>query len=189
MYRAATTLANGVEYVAERLVMLVFGVMVTAICISVVTRNTGISIPWLEELARFMQIWTIGLGFALALRKGLLSGTEIILFLLPTRVARAAVIAVKIAMLIMSGLMLKVSLPLIEQLFKTNQLSSSLQFPVVYIYLGLYTGFAMSALFILTSLVSNVYGQDDSLDRTFAQIEDVSKLGNAEAHNKKKTHQ
>ncbi|MCR4265201.1 TRAP transporter small permease [Nitratireductor sp. ZSWI3] len=171
MLRLSATVAGIAEYIAVKVMILAFAIMVISIVGAVVSRNTGISVPWFEELARYMQIWTIGVGFALALRKGLLSGSEILLFLLPRSVAKAAVFVTKVSMLFVSGFLLKVSLPLIGHLYSTYQLSPILGLPIIFVYLGLYTGFALSVLFLVTSLIANLHGRSDQLDLTFAQFD------------------
>nr|CAD6438732.1 TRAP transporter small permease [Rhizobium sp. Q54] len=171
MLRLSATVSATAEYIATRIMIVAFAVMVIAIVGAVVSRNTGISVPWFEELARYMQIWTIGVGFAVALRRGLLSGSEILLFLLPRSVAKAAVLVTKLSILLVSAILLTVSLPLLGHLYGTYQLSPILGLPIFYVYLGLYTGFGLSVLFLVTSLVANIYGRNDSLDLTFAQFD------------------
>lgn len=171
MLKVAETVAAVADYIAERIIIIAFAVMVVAIVGAVISRNTGISVPWFEELARYMQIWTIGVGFALALRRGLLSGSEILLFLLPRPLAKVGVLVTKVSMLFVSVFLLKVSFPLIDHLLGTSQLSPILGLPIIFVYLGLYLGFALSVLYLVTSLVSNLYGRKDQLDLTFAQFD------------------
>ena len=168
-----------IAWVAERVVIVTFGVMVIAVLASVFTRNISVPVTWLEEMSRYMQIWFVSVGFALALRKGMLAGTEVLLKLLPDRMTKAVVILVKLGMLAISVLMLVAATPLIEHLIRTGQESPNLRIPIVLVYLGIYSGFALAVVFILSSLLTNLRGRRDDLDKTFLAVADEDELAAA----------
>ncbi len=159
-----------IVWVAEKIVIVTFGVMVIAVLISVFTRNISITVTWLEELSRYMQIWFVSIGFALALRKGMLAGTEVVLKFLPEKITKWIIIACKILMLIICILLLNSGTPLIKHLVMTGQESPNMRIPIIYIYLGIYSGFILSAIFLAASLISNCFGQKDELDKTFSVV-------------------
>ena len=177
-----------IAWVAERIVITTFGIMVIAVLMSVFTRNISVPVTWLEELSRYMQIWFVSVGFALALRKGMLAGTEVILKLLPAPFTKLIIIAVKLGMFAISVLMLHASTPLIEHLIKTGQESPNLRIPIVLIYLGIYTGFVLAALFILSSLMANLRGRQDELDKTFLAVTEADEIAAAVEKSKGETH-
>ncbi len=162
---------GGIEWLAERIVIISFAVMVIADLTSVFTRNINFPVTWLEELARYMQIWFVGLGFALALRKGLLAGSEMLLKILPDTISYWLIILCKIGMLVISVLFLVSGSHLIEHLISTGQESPNMRFPIVYVYMGIYSGFILSIIFLLSSLLSNFFGKADNLDRTFKAVD------------------
>jgi len=162
---------NRIEWLAERVVIITFGVMVIAVLVSVFTRNINFPVTWLEELSRYMQIWFVGIGFALGLRKGLLAGSEVVLKMLPHAVSKWIILLCKISMLLIAIMFLNSSAPLIEHLINTGQESPNMRISIVYVYMGIYIGFVLSAIFLFSSLLSNLYGKKDQLDKTFMAVE------------------
>lgn len=168
-------LTNLLEKIAEILIIVMFAIMVISILITVLTRNITISIVWLEELARYMQIWFISLGFAVALRKGLLTSTDIFLKFLPKTMKKAMVYLNKIFIIIISLLLCGSGIPFIKHLAQRGQLSAMLRIPMAWIYSALIVGFSLSALFALSSVITSLYGERDGLDDTFDSIEAMEK--------------
>jgi len=156
------------QWIAERLIILAFAIMVLSILATVFTRNISISITWFEELSRFMMIWLVGLGFAVALRAGMLSGAEIALIYLPTKAARAAVFAAKLIVLIISVLVLKSGWALLSHLHTSGQMASNLQVPMTWVYFGLWLGFFLTIVFTAGSLLLETLGHRDLMARSFA---------------------
>lgn len=177
-----------IAWVAEWIVIITFGIMVIAVLLSVFTRNISVPVTWLEELSRYMQIWFVSVGFALALRRGMLAGTEVILKLLPPSFAKGIILIVKIGMFAVSLLVLYAATPLIEHLIRTGQESPNLRIPIVLIYLGIYSGFALAALFTLSSLLTNLRGHKDDLDKTFLTVVDADEIAVAVEKSKGETH-
>ena len=181
MIRTIESAVERIEKVAEQVVIWTFGVMVIAVLITVLTRNISIPVTWLEELSRYMQIWFVSVGFALALRKGMLAGTEVVLKSLPEKTATVVIYVSKCIMLVISILMVLGGTRLIKHLFASMQLSPNMRIPIVWIYLGIYTGFVLTIVFLATSLLINIAGRKDEMDKTFEPAPDVDELNEAVA--------
>ena len=167
MLHRVNSIVDRIAWFAEKIVIITFGIMVLAVLASVFTRNISIPVTWLEELSRYMQIWFVSIGFALALRKGMLAGTEVIIKLLPQSLSNKLIFICKLLMLIICILLLNSSTPLINHLINTGQKSANMLIPIVWVYLGIYFSFILAAIFLITSILSNLYGQKDALDKTF----------------------
>ncbi len=167
MFHLVNTIVDRIAWFAEKIVIITFGIMVLAVLASVFTRNISIPVTWLEELARYMQIWFVAIGFALALRKGMLAGTEVIIKLLPESISNRLIIVCKLLMLVICLLLLNSSTPLINHLINTGQKSPNMLIPIVWVYGGIYFSFILAAVFLVASLYSNFHGQRDELDKTF----------------------
>lgn len=162
------TALNRLQWIAERLIILAFAIMVLSILATVFTRNVSISITWFEELSRFMMIWLVGLGFAVALRAGMLSGAEIALIYLPRKLTRIAITGAKLVVLGVSALVLKSGWDLLVHLDRSGQMASNLQIPMTWVYFGLWLGFLLAVVFTTGSLVLEVFGRKDLMARSFA---------------------
>jgi len=167
MLHRVNSLVDRIAWFAEKIVIITFGIMVLAVLASVFTRNISIPVTWLEELSRYMQIWFVAIGFALALRKGMLAGTEVIIKLLPESISNRLIIVCKLLMLVICLLLLNSSTPLINHLINTGQKSPNMLIPIVWVYGGIYFSFILAAVFLVASLYSNFHGQRDELDKTF----------------------
>lgn len=176
MIRTIERIVEKIEKVAEQLVIWTFGVMIIAVLFTVLTRNISIPVTWLEELSRYMQIWFVSVGFALALRKGMLAGTEVVLKSLPEKAAGVVIYVSKVIMLTISILMVLGGNRLIQHLFVSMQRSPNMRIPIVWIYLGIYTGFILAIIFLATSLLVNLTGRKDELDKTFEPAPDIDEL-------------
>lgn len=179
MYASIETLSRHLERIAKAIIGIAFFLMVIAILVSVFTRNFNISVTWLEELARYLQVWFVGIGFAVALRKGQLAGTEVVLKKLQPRVAKIVVLINKVVMLGVSVLMLVTGRHLIGHTLTTRQLSANLQIPIVFAYLGLYLAFVFAVFFIVSSIITGLRGEKDELDLTFepaSELDDATPL-------------
>ncbi|HLS60127.1 MAG TPA: TRAP transporter small permease [Virgibacillus sp.] len=79
-----------VNRIVSMLLSLIFGVMVLVIFFQVLIRfvfpylGIQLNFPWTEELARYLMIWSVFLGGALATRRGQLLAVDAIVFALPS---------------------------------------------------------------------------------------------------------
>jgi len=166
----AEIFADRLEKITKIIITMCFSIMVLAILVGVFTRNINFPITWLEELSRYLQIWFVSLGFAVALRKGMLFGTEIILKNLTPKIAAVVVFLNKILMMLTCIFFLYFSNQLIHHLISTGQRSANLRIPIVWIYIGIYLGFVLAFIFLLVSLLLNLVGEKDGIDRTFETL-------------------
>lgn len=164
-------ISDAMEKSSEMLVAAAFGTMVISVLLSVFTRNVTIPITWLEELARYLQVWFIGVGISLALKKGQLAGTELVLKKLEGKGKKTLIYIDKIIMLVIDLTVLIGAFPVLRLLATTGQKSPTLRIPVLYIYLGIYLGFILSAIYLVFSIIKNIYDDPDTLDITFETTE------------------
>ena len=165
--RIANKISDYLERAAEIVVTWTFGIMVFSVLGAVFTRNARISITWMEELARYMHIWFISIGFALALKKGQLAGTEILLKILSRKTAKRIIYLCKSIMLFLCIIVVVGGNEIMFHLIQTRQASPIMRVPIVLVYSGIYLGFALAAVFIVLSIIKNVYDDPDTLDITF----------------------
>ena len=72
----------------EIVIMVLMAILVVIVVTGVFFRYIlGSSIPWSEEVGRYLMIWLGFLGASLALREGLHVGVELVMKWLPPRVA------------------------------------------------------------------------------------------------------
>ena len=127
-------------------VVLMLAVMSVVVFGQVVFRLVHATIPWSEELSKYMLIWTTFLGSALCVRKGSLVGLEILFMMLPKKAVKAATAAFMVFLIVMG--------------YKTaglvwNQTTPVLKMPMGLMYASIPTG----AVFMLINTIIVVYYQ------------------------------
>lgn len=156
--------------VLETLTTLVFGGLLIVVLLQIAFRSVlSISIPWTEEMSRFLFIYATFLGSALALKKREHINMGLIFDRLPT-IPRLTVSAlIQLGM----GSFIIVATIGAYKMMKINWAIPSatmMWFPMGWVYLGQLVGFILMAAFLLLWFSESMI----SLARTLAQIRNRS---------------
>lgn len=109
------------------------------------------SYPWTEELARYLMVWVVFLGGALAARAGLLIAVLALVNVLPQR---AAQLARKTSLLCLIAFFLAMAWVGWEwSLFGAGETSPAMKLSKFWLYLSLPVGFVLAAINGLAVLV------------------------------------
>ncbi|WP_109075738.1 MULTISPECIES: TRAP transporter small permease [unclassified Azospirillum] len=131
------------------------GLMTLLVFANVVLRYLfELSLPWVEELTRFMMIWVAYLGAGLALRAGAHVSVDLLQDAVAPRLARIMRIAVALSVLVF--LVTVAWYGWIYAQFTMRQTSPVLELPLGAVYLAIPIGCALMALHLLLSLRSFV---------------------------------
>jgi TRAP-type C4-dicarboxylate transport system permease small subunit len=158
------------------------GVMVLSVALGVLARfvfthsNVRISVPWTEEVSRYLMIWTVFLGGAVAARSGKLIGVEFVVQALPARLGRAVKYLSLGLSIVFYALLCVVGWQWVE--FGQSQTSPVLELPLVVINLAMVAGGAVMALnTVALVLAAHATGkdirnahEDDELEAALAQV-------------------
>lgn len=94
--KAVHTIDHVVNTILRWIVMIMLSVMSVIVFAQVVFRIVHLSIPWSEELSKYLLIWSTFMGAALCVRKGSLVGLEFLQSALPERGQKALKIVLSI---------------------------------------------------------------------------------------------
>ena len=78
-------------------VIAMLAVMSAVVFAQVVFRLVHASIPWSEELSKYLLIWCTFLGSALGVRKGSLVGLELLFMILPKKAIKPLTAVINLA--------------------------------------------------------------------------------------------
>ena len=140
-------------------------VMTVMIFLQVVYRYVlGESLSFSEELARYMFIWSVAMGSALALRTRSHIGVELLVERLPKSLGNQAKVLACVISLIFYGMLVWYGF---EMVFETmDQESAALELPMGYVYLSV----PLSAIVLFICEIKNVLddlfgtkGEDESV--------------------------
>jgi TRAP-type C4-dicarboxylate transport system permease small subunit len=143
----------------RHLVGATLGVMVLAVAVQIVVRfllpRLGIivSVPWTEELARYLMIWCIFVGAAVAARSGALIAMDTLPDALPPRwgdCVRLAALAITLAFF---GELIWLGWRWVE--FGQSETSTVLHAPMSWVYLALPVGAAFAIINIVAFIVEH----------------------------------
>lgn len=152
-----TKMIKGIDKAVNGFLTWVVGLMLAVMSVvvfgQVVFRLVHATIPWSEELSKYMLIWTTFLGAALCVRKGSLVGLEILFMMLPKNVVKAAMIVVQAATAAFLVFLIVMG-------YKTAGLVWNQTTPVLKMSMGLmYASIPTGALFMLINTIIVVYYQ------------------------------
>ncbi|UCG07666.1 MAG: TRAP transporter small permease [Desulfobacterales bacterium] len=111
-----------------------------------------ISIPWTEEIARYLMIWTGFVAFGVAYRKKELISVRLFIDILPTNLFRMALFVSDIlcSIFLIVAVIYGIKLCLINM----NQLSPASRIPVSIIYAAIPLGCTLYLVFVVESISS-----------------------------------
>ena len=112
------------------------------------------SLSWAEELCRYMCIWMAFLGSGIGIRDGIHVGFDLLKNRLPESLRNHLELVLHAAVLVGSFVIIKHSLTLMDQV--KTQISSSMGFPMSYVYVSMLIGAILVALYSLEGVLRKV---------------------------------
>lgn len=144
---------------------MALGLMVLSVAIGVLVRfvfthtSYNISIPWTEEVSRYLMIWTVFLGGAVAARSGKLIGVEFVVQALPVLPGRAVKYTALALSIVFYVLLSVVGWQWVK--FGLTQTSPVLEVPMTVVNLAMLVGgFVMALNTVALILDSRHSGKD-----------------------------
>jgi TRAP-type C4-dicarboxylate transport system permease small subunit len=119
----------GMRAAAFVLLMALLGSVVAG----VVSRQLGAPLPWTDEAAQYLLVWTGFIGWMLAARKRSHIRIDVIIDLLPPLARRAAEIAIQLGVIALASAMLVYGPVLIERNLDVEWISVPLSAALLYI--------------------------------------------------------
>ncbi|MEJ8834798.1 TRAP transporter small permease [Ramlibacter sp. AN1133] len=173
---------DGVNGLLTRLCGVALAAMVLSVFVGVLARfvfthlGVRLSVPWTEEVSRYLMIWTVFIGAGIACRQGKLIGVEFVINALPAPLGRA----VKYLAFLLAGcfyaLLCFVGWQWVE--FGNSQTSPVLEIPMVAINLAMVVGGLLMLLNTLALVLATRLSrkdirhaaEDDELEAALQQI-------------------
>jgi TRAP-type C4-dicarboxylate transport system permease small subunit len=152
------------------------GLMVLSVFFGVLVRfvftyaGYRLSVPWTEEVSRYLMIWTIFLGGAVAARRGKLIGVQFLVHALPSTLGRSLKYAALIVSMVFYALLCVVGWQWVK--FSASTTSPVLELPMSVITPAMFVGGLVMGLNTIALLIeARHFGRDI---RTMAEDDDLS---------------
>ena len=144
------TLKKFLNNIEEYIVIPLVAVMVVVVILQVIFRYVikG-SLPWSEELARYLMVWITFVGASIGVKKGAHVGIEALVIALPKKVQTIAKYLGIIISIIFCIVVLSASIGILKRQIAGHQISPAMRIPMWWAYAAIPTGvFLMTVRFI-----------------------------------------
>jgi len=150
---------------AAMALLVVFGaVMSVVVMLQILFRFViYIPLPWSEELARYLMIWTGMVGSFVALREGRHIGVTLVVNRLPPRAAAGVAVFVQVLTILFLFILAKQGLAL--ALINLNQLSPAMRIPMFFPYLAVPVGAALMIIELAAGVLQGIYPAEPGIRR------------------------
>ncbi len=145
--------------IARWIVMASLLGIVLCVLYGIVTRNMNTSVTFPEELSRYLQVWFVSVGTALAFHHASLPATELVREMLPAGGKRFLDFLNHCLMLAFVIGILYFGHPLLLHLARSGQKSPNMGMPMFFAYAGIFVGYVMFIVFILSALLDILRGR------------------------------
>ncbi|HZK86271.1 MAG TPA: TRAP transporter small permease [Desulfosporosinus sp.] len=127
------------------IIVLLLGVMSAVIFMQVIFRYVfHAALPWSEELARYLMVWSTFLGASLGIRRRALIGMEVLVKALPKLATRITLELVTVFQIIFLAVVLFYSIKM--TMVANSQVSAAMLIPMSWAYVGIPIGMFLMIL-------------------------------------------
>lgn len=131
----------------EYLLIILFPLMTIIVFASTMTRYLKLgSMPWSEELARYIMVWMAYIGASLGVKRNAHLGVEVVVNLLPENIKKYAGILRVGIILLFNILVIKFSYKIIMHQINIEQTSPAMAIPIWVAYLAVPVGAFMMCI-------------------------------------------
>lgn len=159
LFSASHWLNRGLRHLVGAMLFTMVLVVFAQILVRFLLPRLGITVsaPWSEELARYLMVWCIFLGAAVASRAGDLIAVESLVDALPARLGWRLKMLAYVATIAFLATLVWLGWRWVE--FGREESSTVMNLPMSWVYLSLPVGAALTILNILTRLFEGVVRQ------------------------------
>lgn len=133
--------------VEENLIFVLMLAMLVVVFIGIMNRFIlKESLPWAEELSRYLLIWSALIGASLGVKHSVHISIDAVTNFLPARLQRVIVILSYLISFSFCITVLVIGIPFVLRLMETNQLSPAMRIPIYFAYASVPVGIFFMAI-------------------------------------------
>lgn len=139
------------------IVTILLGAMIVVVFLQVFFRFIikG-SLPWSEELARYLMVWTVFIGASIGAKEGAHIGVEALVSIFPAKVKYFATLLTGFFCVFFCGIIAVVSYKVVLFLNSSGQLSPAMRLPIYWAYLSIPIGSILMGLRFIQATKRNL---------------------------------
>ncbi len=143
-------------FLEEQVTAILFGIVVLIVFIQVLFRAIGLSLPWSEELARYINTWTVYFGASRCVRNAKHLSVDILPLLLKGTAKKIHAVFIDIVCFIFFAYVAWFGVQVLNELMIFPQKSAALRINMVYCYAAPVVGMVMMAIRTVQKIVEHV---------------------------------
>ncbi|WP_167577421.1 TRAP transporter small permease [Ammoniphilus sp. YIM 78166] len=162
--------------VLEALVGIALMAMTLSVAIQILVRfvftkfDINLSVPWTEELARYLMVWALFIGAAIIARRADSLAVEALVNLVPSRIGRIIKAAALLITLVFYGYIIVVGLEVAE--FGLTETSMAMGVPMVFVYSSMSIGAVLTIINLIAFMLDIYINKKDILHVIDEEITD-----------------
>jgi len=143
-----------------RIVFLLIVGMIVSITLQIVCRVFFDALPWTEEVARYLLVWSTFLGATLAYKRGSHISVTVLIDLFKGKGKKIFTIANIISSLVFFAVIIRYGFKYMS--LQATQVSAALRIPIKYVYLVIPVSFIVMVIHGLSTLLNEMLPEEES---------------------------
>lgn len=119
------------------------------------------SLPWSEELSRYLMIWTVYIGASLGAKEGAHIGVEAFISFLPKKLYKFACLVAGIISIIFCIVIAMLSFKVVQGIYNAGQLSPAMEIPMWWAYGAIPVGSVLMAISFLHASLRKYFAHEE----------------------------
>lgn len=148
--------SDAVNTVAEYFCAIALGVMSVVVFAQVLFRLTSGSLPWSEELARYLMIYMVYVGTSIGVKKGSHIAVEVVMDRCPKKVQKVVEVLVTLLMIAAFVILCYYGMKIVN--ITMMQKSPAMQIKMGYVYMSMVLGGALMLLHSVNNIINTITG-------------------------------
>ena len=153
------------DHIEEYLLMILMGTMACVVFVQVVFRVIGSSLPWSEELSRYIAVWVTFIGAAYGIKMGSHVGVEAIKIVLPKPVRKVVELLILAIMIFFCCVVFYYAIQIIGMQMKTGQKSPAMRTPIWRAYLGIPIGMGLCVIRSIQAAIGIIRDEQPEIEK------------------------
>ena len=145
-------------FLEDQVTAVLFGIVVIIVFVQVICRALGMSLPWSEEVARYINTWTVYFGASRCVRNSKHLSVDILPLLLKGKAHKIHALFIDVVCFVFFAYVAYFGVQVLNELLIFPQKSAALRINMVYCYAAPVVGMVMMAIRTVQKMVEHVKG-------------------------------
>ncbi|MGE4485517.1 MAG: TRAP transporter small permease [Oscillospiraceae bacterium] len=151
------------DHFEEYILMVLMGALAIVVFAQVICRGIGSSLPWSEELSRYITVWVTFVGTSLGFKRGSHIGVEAFKMIFPRNPRKFVDLLGAMICVLLCFLCIKYGIDVVKSQILMGQKSPAMHLPMWIAYIAIPIGIALALIRCIQNFVNIFRGKTDSV--------------------------